>query len=239
MKRQKFFIISILFTILYLFLMSFIVISGEERFNTFENLYSILLSEISLLILPIILSIIGISNISNEYKNEILKNIKVIPISPLNYIISKFIVFEVISVVFMVFVFTVIILIGLFSRFRVDMNFIIIAKFLYICIITSIIKPIVVFPIYAFTILVKGNSSISNLIGVIYIFFSFILGVKFKGITPLSSSNPLIFYLSFDNATLNRMGVSTSSIFMFTLEIVIVFLISMFLGVKALEKQEL
>ena len=83
------------------------------------------------------------------------------------------------------------------------MNLHLVFRFFVLCAISSFLVTLAVLPVSIVTILTKGNSVTTNLIGSIYIISSFFLMKILQGISPLASVPHIMWYKNFEGVQNN------------------------------------
>ncbi|MEL3907783.1 MAG: ABC transporter permease [Treponemataceae bacterium] len=232
-KRSKAIYLSGALVTVYLALTIFYTVSAVGLFDNFIYLYKFSLSYMNYLILPMILLSFATTAFSNEYKSDTIKYLWTVPISRAKLFLVKSLYVLCIAFIFMGIVFVVITSAGYVSRFQSSMNLHLIARFFVLCVISSLLVTLAVLPISVITILTKGNSVITNLLGSIYIIVSFFLMKVLQGISPLSSAPHIIWYKNFEGVQNNE-----NIAFMLT-NVVLVFGLYLIWSLRILKRQDL
>lgn len=202
-KRSKAIYLSGALVVVYLALTIFYTVSAVGLFDNFMYLYKFSLSYMNYLILPMILLSFATTAFSNEYKNDTIKYLWTVPISRIKLFFAKALYVLCIAFIFMGIVFAVIVSAGYVSRFQSSMNLHLVFRFFVLCAISSFLVTLAVLPVSIVTILTKGNSVTTNLIGSIYIISSFFLMKILQGISPLASVPHIMWYKNFEGVQNN------------------------------------
>ncbi|WP_155732646.1 ABC transporter permease [Streptobacillus moniliformis] len=232
-KRIKSIYIAVILVILYLSFTIFYTVNAVGLFDNFIYLYKFSLSYMNFLILPIILLSFTTTTFSNEYKSDTIKYLLTIPISRTKLFIAKLLYVLCNAFIFMCIVFLFTTLSGYFSRFQSSMNFYLVIRFFILCLISSFLVTVAITPISVITILTKGNSVTTNIIGSIYIITSFFLMKILQGFSTLSSITHIIWYKNFEGVHNNE------NILLMLLNVFIVFGFYLIASLKILKRQDL
>mgnify|MGYP006916763942 FL=1 len=123
--------------------------------------------------------------------------------------------------------------IGYVTRFRFSMTWLLIFRYLWLCILTSLVIFLSMLPVTLISVATKGNVVITNLIGSMYIIASFFLTNFMNGIIPLATAPHIIWYGSMEGVEVN------SNIALMVISIIFYTIIVLFAMNKILKKQEL
>ncbi|QTJ47373.1 ABC transporter permease [Dolosigranulum pigrum] len=218
---------------IYITMMSVYTAQAVGLFDQFIHLYKFSLSYTGFLLLPFILLSLSSSTISDDYRNEVMKNLTVIPISKQKIIAAKLIAIYIVLSVAMVMIWISVCVIGYVTRFQFSMTWLLIFRYLWLCILTSLVIFLSMLPVTLISVATKGNVVITNLIGSMYIIASFFLTNFMNGIIPLATAPHIIWYGSMEGVEVN------SNIALMVISIIFYTIIVLFAMNKILKKQEL